>query len=128
VIDFASSLPAALKIRGGRRKHVLKEVAARFLPGELIDRPKQGFGVPLDVWFRGNLRELFADTLLSARSLQRGYFQPAFIRGLIHEHVSARRDHTFRLWQLLVFERWLQQYVDAGRALPAPTPQSPVNA
>jgi asparagine synthase (glutamine-hydrolysing) len=128
VIDFASSLPAALKIRGGRRKHVLKEVAARFLPGELIDRRKQGFGVPLDVWFRGNLRELFADTLLSARSLQRGYFQPAFIRGLIHEHVSARRDHTFRLWQLLVFERWLQQYVDAERALPSPAPQIHVNA
>jgi asparagine synthase (glutamine-hydrolysing) len=128
VIDFASSLPAALKIRGGRRKHVLKEVAARFLPGELIDRRKQGFGVPLDVWFRGSLRELFADTLLSARSLQRGYFQPAFVRGLIHEHVSARRDHTFRLWQLLVFERWLQQYVDAGRTLLSPAPQIPVNA
>jgi asparagine synthase (glutamine-hydrolysing) len=128
VIDFASSLPAALKIRDGRRKHVLKEVAARFLPGELIDRRKQGFGVPLDVWFRGNLRELFADTLLSARSLQRGYFQAAFLRGLIHEHVSARRDHTFRLWQLLVFERWLQQYVDPGRALPSSPPRTPVNA
>jgi len=128
VIDFASSLPAALKIRDGRRKHVLKEVAARFLPGELIDRRKQGFGVPLDVWFRGNLRELFADTLLSTRSLHRGYFQPAFIRRLIHEHVSDRRDHTFRLWQLLVFERWLQHYVDAGRALPPRTPRSAVNA
>jgi asparagine synthase (glutamine-hydrolysing) len=128
VIDFASSLPAALKIRDGRRKHVLKEVAARFLPGELIDRRKQGFGVPLDAWFRGNLRELFADTLLSARSLQRGYFQPAFIRGLIHEHVSARRDHTFRLWQLVVFERWLQQYVDGGRALPFAGLRVPVGA
>jgi asparagine synthase (glutamine-hydrolysing) len=84
--------------------------------------------VPLDAWFRGNLRELFADTLLSARSLQRGYFQPAFIRGLIHEHVSARRDHTFRLWQLVVFERWLQQYVDGGRALPFPGVRIPVGA
>jgi len=128
VIDFASSLPAALKIRDGRRKHVLKEVAARFLPGELIDRRKQGFGVPLDAWFRGTLRELFADTLLSARSLQRGYFQPAFVRGLIHEHVSARRDHTFRLWQLVVFERWLQHYVDGGRALPFPGLRVPVGA
>ena len=128
VIDFASSLPAELKIRQGRRKHVLKEVAARYLPGELIDRRKQGFGVPLDVWFRGNLRELFADTLLSARSLQRGYFQAPFVRGLIREHLSARRDHTFRLWQLVVFERWLQQYVDAGRALPFLAPPVPVSA
>ncbi len=130
VIDFASSLPAALKIREGRRKHVLKEVAARFLPGELIDRRKQGFGVPLDVWFRGSLRELFADSLLSARSLQRGYFQPAFIRRLINEHVTARRDHTFRLWQLVVFERWLQQYVDpaGGTALPFFAPAVPISA
>ena len=128
VIDFASSLPSALKIRDGRRKHVLKEVAARFLPGELIDRRKQGFGVPLDVWFRGSLRELFADTLLSPRSLQRGYFEAAFIRGLIHEHLSGRRDHTFRLWQLVVFERWLQQYVDAGRARPFPAPAVPLSA
>jgi asparagine synthase (glutamine-hydrolysing) len=128
VIDFAASLPAALKIRDGRRKHVLKEVAARFLPGELIDRRKQGFGVPLDAWFRGNLRELFADTLLSARCLQRGYFQPAFVRGLIHEHVSARRDHTFRLWQLVVLERWHQQYVDAGGTLPFLAPPVAVGA
>jgi asparagine synthase (glutamine-hydrolysing) len=128
VIDFASSLPGAFKIRDGRRKHVLKEVAARFLPGELIDRRKQGFGVPLDVWFRGNLQELFADTLLSARSLQRGYFQASFIRGLIHEHMSARRDHTFRLWQLVVFERWLQQYVDVGRAVPFLAPSVPISA
>jgi asparagine synthase (glutamine-hydrolysing) len=99
VIDFASSLPAALKIRDGRRKHVLKEVAARFLPGEL-----------------------------SARSLQRGYFQASFIRGLIHEHMSARRDHTFRLWQLVVFERWLQQYVDVGRAVPFLAPSVPISA
>jgi asparagine synthase (glutamine-hydrolysing) len=130
VIDFASSLPACFKIRDGRHKHVLKEVAARFLPGELIDRRKQGFGVPLDAWFRGSLREVFADTLLSTRSLERGYFQPSFVRGLINEHLAARRDHTFRLWQLVVFERWLQQYVDpiVGRAVPFFAPAVPISA
>ena len=75
-----------------------------------------------------HLRELFADTLLSARSLQRGYFQPAFIRGLIHEHVSARQDYPFRLWQLVAFERWLQQDVDDGRAVPFPRVRIPVGA
>jgi len=120
VIDFALTLPAAMKIRNGRRKHVLKEVAAQFLPASLINRRKQGFGVPLDVWFRGSLRELFADTLLSPRALQRGYFDPAFIRRVVHEHVSGTRDHALRLWQLVVLERWHQQYVDplSGSFLP----------
>src|SRR5206468_13106471 len=115
VIAFASRLPAAFKIKKGRRKHVLKEVAARLLPRDLLDRPKQGFGVPLGVWFRGNLRELFADTLLSPASLQRGYFNPAFVRRLVDAHLSGKRDHTWRLWQLVVFERWHRAYVDALR-------------
>ena len=112
VITFASRLPASLKIANGRRKHVLKEVAATLLPQEILDRPKQGFGVPLGVWFRGNLRELFADTLLSSASLQRGYFQPSFVRRLVEAHLSGKRDHSLRLWQLVVFERWHRQYVD----------------
>src|SRR4029077_6985191 len=90
----------------------LKEVAATFLPREILDRRKQGFGVPLGTWFRGNLRELFADTLLSPASLQRGYFQPTFVRRIVDEHLSGKRDHTLRLWQLVVFEKWHQLYVD----------------
>ena len=117
VIEFAATLPAALKIKNGRRKHVLKEVAATLLPADILNRRKQGFGVPLGVWFRGGLRELFADTLLSPSSLQRGYFQPAFVKRIVEEHVSGRRDHTLQLWQLVVFEKWHQLYVDAaGRA------------
>src|SRR5262249_27602689 len=124
VIAFAASLPSALKIKNGRRKHVLKEVAASVLPPEILNRPKQGFGVPLGIWFRGRLRELFADTLLSPASLQRGYFNAAFVRQLVDEHAAGRRDHTWRLWQLVVFERWHQHYVNrsAGNAMPLSTP------
>jgi asparagine synthase (glutamine-hydrolysing) len=121
VMAFASSLPAAMKIKDGRRKHVLKEVAAALLPAAILNRRKQGFGVPLGTWFRGNLRELFADTLLSAESLQRGYFQPVFVRQILDEHLSGKRDHTLRLWQLVVFEKWHQQYLDSaasGNSLP----------
>jgi len=130
VIDFALTLPASMKIRNGRRKHVLKEVAARYLPAGLIDRRKQGFGVPLDVWFRGSLRELFSDTLLSARSLARGYFEPSYLRQLLHEHVSGRRDHALRLWQLVVLERWHQQYVDplSGNSFPLHAGVMPLSA
>jgi asparagine synthase (glutamine-hydrolysing) len=118
VIDFAESLPPSLKIKGGRRKHVLKEVAARLLPEGIVDRRKQGFAVPIGNWFRGDLRELFADTLLSPSALQRGYFEPRFVRRIVDEHLSGRRDHTLRLWQLVVFERWHRQYLDgyAGAA------------
>ena len=112
VIAFASALPDALKIKGGRRKHVLKEVAATLLPREIIERKKQGFGVPLVTWFRGNLRELFADTLLAPAALQRGYFQPAFVSRLVSEHLAGTRDHSWRLWQLVVFERWHREYVE----------------
>src|SRR5204863_2523301 len=111
VITFAASLPSALKIKDGRSKHVLKEVAARLLPRDLLDRPKQGFGVPLGVWFRGKLRDLFADTLQSS-SPAADYFQPAFVRRLLDEHLTGRRDHTLRLWQLVVFERWHNHYID----------------
>jgi len=114
VIDFAATLPASLKIKDGRRKHVLKEVAATLLPREILDRRKQGFGVPLGTWFRGNLRELFADTLLSPSSLQRGYFEPAFVRQIVDEHLAGTRDHMWQLWQLVVFERWQQQYAGRG--------------
>jgi len=112
VIAFASALPDAMKIKGGRRKHVLKEVAATLLPREIIERKKQGFGVPLVTWFRGNLRELFADTLLAPAALQRGYFQPAFVSRLVSEHLAGTRDHSWRLWQLVVFERWHREYVE----------------
>jgi asparagine synthase (glutamine-hydrolysing) len=119
VIDFAAALPASFKIRNGRRKHVLKEVAATLLPRDIIERRKQGFGVPIGVWFRGNLRELFADTLLSPRTLQRGYFQPAFVTRIVDEHLAGTRDHTLRLWQLAVFERWQRHYIDRAGPLSA---------
>jgi asparagine synthase (glutamine-hydrolysing) len=126
VISFASALPSALKIKDGRRKHVLKEVAATLLPSEILNRRKQGFGVPLGSWFRGGLRELFVDTLLSSASLERGYFQPVFLRRIVNEHLAGKRDHTLRLWQLVVFERWHQQYVAAERsALPLSAPAFP---
>jgi asparagine synthase (glutamine-hydrolysing) len=115
VLQFAFTLPSAFKIKEGRRKHILKEVAATLLPREILDRRKQGFGVPLGVWFRGRIREVFADTLLSPQTLQRGYFEPAFVRRIVAEHLSGARDHTLQLWQLVVFERWHRLYLDRGQ-------------
>ena len=119
VIDFAATLPSAFKIHNGRRKHVLKEAVRTLLPDGILDRQKQGFGVPLGVWFRGGLTDVFSDVLRSPRTRQRGYFDPSFVDRLVDEHLSSRRDHTLRLWQLMVFELWHRHYLDAAAAAPA---------
>ena len=112
VIDFAATLPARFKIRNGRRKYILKETLRTLLPDSILNRRKQGFGMPLGTWFRGGLTDLFSDVLESPRAKQRGYFEPAFVSRLLREHLAGTRDHTLRLWQLLVFELWHRHYLD----------------
>jgi asparagine synthase (glutamine-hydrolysing) len=114
VIEFAASLPAGMKIQGDRRKHLLKELAFRLVPREMLDRPKQGFGVPIGHWFRGSMRDMFGDVLGSPAARQRGYFNQPFVDRVLDEHLTGKRDHALRLWQLLVFELWHRQY--AGTA------------
>jgi asparagine synthase (glutamine-hydrolysing) len=112
VIEFAASLPAAVKMPGGRLKHLLKELAFTLVPREILDRPKQGFAVPVGQWFRGALRDAFGDILGAPLTRQRGYFNSAFVDRVVAEHLSGRRDHTTKLWMLLVFELWHRQYID----------------
>jgi asparagine synthase (glutamine-hydrolysing) len=119
VIEFAASLPPSLKIQADRRKYLLKALAFRLLPREMLDRPKQGFGVPIGHWFRGSLRDAFGDILQSSRTRQRGYFDQPFVDRVLHEHLSGKRDHSLRLWQLLIFELWHRQYVDAAASAAA---------
>ncbi|HEV3484285.1 MAG TPA: asparagine synthase (glutamine-hydrolyzing), partial [Vicinamibacterales bacterium] len=116
VIDFAALLPSTMKIHNGRRKHVLKEAVRDLLPDSILNRKKQGFGVPIGVWFRGGLAGIFADVLGSQRARERGYFESAFIDRLVREHLSGTRDHTLRLWQLVVLELWHRAYLDAPAA------------
>ena len=113
VVEYAAHLPAAVKIRNGRRKHILKEAAKGLVPSQILERRKQGFGAPIDVWFRTSPRGLFADVLLSARARERGYFEPRFVERLVREHAAGRRDHAERLWALVVFELWHRRYLDA---------------
>jgi asparagine synthase (glutamine-hydrolysing) len=116
VVEFAASIPASLKIQGSRRKHLLKELAFRLVPRELLDRPKHGFSVPIGSWFRDSMRETFGDVIGSAVTRQRGYFNQAFVQRVLDEHLAGTRDHSLRLWQLLVFELWQRQYVDTVAA------------
>jgi asparagine synthase (glutamine-hydrolysing) len=108
VVEFAWSLPLAYKLRGGVTKWPLRQVLYRHVPRELIERPKMGFGIPIDHWLRGPLRE-WAETLLAeARLRHEGFFDPAPIRQKWIEHLSGQRNWQYHLWDVLVFQAWLE--------------------
>jgi asparagine synthase (glutamine-hydrolysing) len=111
VMEFAARLPVSLKLRGGQLKHLLKRTFADLLPAENVKRRKMGFGVPLGAWFRGELREMAMDTLLSTRALQRGYFRPVALTRMLSEHLKTTADHSFKLWNLLMLELWHQEFL-----------------
>lgn len=112
VLSVAASLPAHFMIAGGERKRVFKRALSKMLPASVLARRKQGFGVPVGQWFRGPLAETFGDILLAPATAQRGYFKERFVSIILTEHLSGRRDHTLRLWLLLVFEMWNRRYLD----------------
>jgi asparagine synthase (glutamine-hydrolysing) len=113
VVELAASFPPDLKVKTGTLKRLLRHLAFRLVPREIVDRPKQGFGVPINHWFRGSLGDAFRDVLASPTTRQRGYFNHSFVDRVLDEHLSGKRDHALRLWQLLIFELWNRQYADA---------------
>jgi asparagine synthase (glutamine-hydrolysing) len=107
VYEFAWSLPLAWKVRGSVGKLPLRRIVARHVPDALLDRPKMGFGVPLQDWLRGPLRD-WAEGLLAAERLERdGILHPGPIRALWLEHVAGRRNWSYYLWDILMFQAWL---------------------
>jgi asparagine synthase (glutamine-hydrolysing) len=119
LMELAARMPAAAKLRGQNTKRVFKDALRAWLPGDVLDRPKMGFGVPLAAWLRGPLRRLPEDVLLDDRARQRGWFREAEVRRLIGEHQAGRRDHSNRLWALVQLELWLRTFIDAS------TPSAP---
>ncbi|HUF37648.1 MAG TPA: asparagine synthase (glutamine-hydrolyzing) [Anaerolineales bacterium] len=111
LILWAARLPVSWKLKGTRTKHILRELAARYLPGDLVSRPKQGFSVPSDDWFRGGLREFAADLLLSPRAAESGFVSQPFVKRLYEEHQAGAR-HGKRLWSLVMLELWRRQFVE----------------
>ena len=108
VVEFAWHLPFDMKVREGKAKWILRQLLFRYLPGNLVERPKQGFGVPIDDWLRGPLRD-WAETLLDARRLrEEGFFHPQPIRNKWEEHLSERRDWGSQIWDVLMFQSWYQ--------------------
>jgi asparagine synthase (glutamine-hydrolysing) len=112
VIEFAASLPENLKMQRFETKSLLKKVAARLVPREVIYRRKMGFGVPIAKWFRGEMKDFVRDALLSPTALNRGIVKPEMIRKYVEEHISGSRDHAFQIWTILMLELWFQRFID----------------
>ncbi|MDD5491364.1 MAG: asparagine synthase (glutamine-hydrolyzing) [bacterium] len=111
-MELAASLPVGLKLKGQQSKYILRKAFASLLPPEILKRGKMGFGVPIEKWFRRELKDYVRDILLSQRSLQRGYFRGEFIRKLIGEHTAGKINHGYRLWNLLNLELWHRIFID----------------
>ncbi len=109
VVEFAWRLPLSLKVRQGQGKWILKQVLYKYVPKELIERPKMGFGVPIDVWLRGPLREWAEELLNESRLRQEGFFTPAPIREKWTEHLSGKRNWQYNLWNILMFQAWIDR-------------------
>ncbi len=122
VVEFAWRLPMSLKVRDGQGKWILRQVLYRYVPRQLIERPKMGFGVPIDIWLRGPLRE-WAEALLNERRLrEEGFLDPDTVRSMWRDHLSGERNSQGRLWNILMFQAWLEHYGTSSPGSSGPSP------
>ena len=112
LIEFAAALPENFKFDGQTTKRIFKTAVRSFVPSEILDRPKQGFGVPVDVWINQQLRPQMLAALREPRTVARGIFNQKYIETLLAEHERGRRDHAHQLWTLWMLELWQRQYID----------------
>src|SRR5689334_23503017 len=112
LVEWAATLPSAMKLRGGSGKHVFKKAMEPLLPNDILYRPKMGFAVPLARWFRGPLAQRVRETVLGPRLAETGWFDRKYMAQLIDTHQSGARDHSAPLWTLMMFEAFLRCVVD----------------
>ncbi|MFH0820039.1 MAG: asparagine synthase (glutamine-hydrolyzing) [bacterium] len=114
LVDFVNSLPAHYKIKGYQMKYLFKKVMAGKLPDEIIRRRKKGFGMPVAKWFRGELRDFCLDMLSERRITAQNIFNYNYIKNLLEEHFSGKKDNRKQLWTLVIFELWHEKWASSA--------------
>jgi asparagine synthase (glutamine-hydrolysing) len=112
LVEFLAKVPANVKIGNNRPKHLMRRLGAGYLPDQILERPKQGFMLPIAYWFRTGLFPLVSQMLRSSHFVRDGWFREQSIQRLLEEHRSNRHDHHVRLWMLLNLELWHQIYIE----------------
>lgn len=115
VVEFAWCLPLDLKIKHGQGKWALRQLLGRYLPRDLIERPKMGFGVPIGAWLRGPLREWAEELLTEQRLSEEGFLHTAEVRNLWREHLSGERNWQYRIWNILMFQAWCERWMGSSQ-------------
>jgi asparagine synthase (glutamine-hydrolysing) len=112
LVEFAATIPGDLKLKGNRLKYLLRRLAERYMPRQVVHRPKVGFGFPLAHWMRGELRDFVHNMLGHSRFVEQGIFERSYLDRLVAEHMSGRVDHNYRLWLLINLEVWYRRNME----------------
>ena len=112
LLEFLAVMPSSLKLRGNKSKYILKKYAKSKLPKVILNRKKMGFGVPLESWFRNEIKNFTEEILFDSKSLKRGYFNPSHTKNIWNQHLSGVKNNSTQLWCLLIFELWHRSYID----------------
>jgi asparagine synthase (glutamine-hydrolysing) len=112
LVELAARMPPRLKLRGLKRKYILKRAAERLLPREIVWRKKAGFGAPLRSWLRGALRPLVEELLSEETIKRRGLFRPKEVRRVVEANLAGREDFSLQVFQLLTLELWQREFID----------------
>jgi asparagine synthase (glutamine-hydrolysing) len=112
MIEFAARMPPELKLKGLKRKYILKKAAEKLLPHDVVWRKKAGFGAPIRSWLRGALQPMVNDLLSAETIKRRGLFRPEEVRRIIEANLSGREDYNLQVFQLLNLELWMRAFID----------------